>query len=126
MYLVDTNVLVELAKNSPAGQRAASFLSAGSFRTTIINISELFKWLEKQCGEPDLAAVLPFAKSIELQEITFDDAMLAGTFSAKHKLYLVDAIMLAVAANHNIALVTMDSDFERVKGAGAKIIIIKK
>lgn len=126
MYLVDTNVLVELSKNSPAGRRAAGLLSAGSFRTTIINISEMFKWLEKQGGESDLGAVLPFAKSIGLQEITFDDAMLAGKLSTKHRLYLVDAIMLAVSANHNIALVTMDADFERVKGTGARVVFIKK
>ncbi len=126
MYLADTNVLVELSKNSAAGRRAASLLLAGGFRSTIVNISELFKWLEKTGGEPALDKVLLFAKSIELQEITFEDAVLAGGFSAQHKLYLVDAIMLAVSANHDLTLMTTDSDFEKVKVQGARIKFIKK
>lgn len=126
MYLADTNVLVELSKNSPAGHRAGPLLSSEGFRTTVVNISELFKWLEDKGGETALEQVLLFARSIELQDISFEDAVFGGQLSARHGLYLADAIILAVAVNHNLTLITMDSDFDKVKVQGAKIKLIKK
>ncbi len=120
--LVDAGIWIEISRNSETGKKARDALAGMESTCTIVTVTEVLKYFEREKLPSQKQKMIDLFGKLQLTPIILEDAALASNLAISHKLYLADALALAVSINHKFALFATDSDFKKLKGLkGAEI-----
>lgn len=118
LVLCDTNIIIEVYKNSPAIIAELKHIGQANIAVSVITAGELiYGALNKQ----ELRQILKDMAHLQLLQI--DDQIgnqfiqLMTDYSLSHNLHLPDAIIAATALHHQIPLYTLNfKDFRFIQG----------
>ena len=119
MYLVDTNVFLEVLLNQEKRGVCKDFLSlnAGNLYITDFSLHSigiiLFRNNKEEIFQKFLSDIIAHIKIITLKEASYKDLVEIRRF---FKLDFDDAYQYKVAMIYDLEIVTMDMDFEKIKG----------
>ena len=81
-----------------------------------ITLYEVFRRLHQQRSENAAMTAVAFMARGHVVDLGAEDAIEAALLAARHRLPLVDAVILAAARRHDATLWTQDTDFVGMDG----------
>jgi uncharacterized protein len=120
-YLIDTNIFLEILLKQNKGSACKSFLNAHFDNICISDFSLhsigviLFRQNKDSVFQKFVNDVIPKVQIVTLPKEAYGHLTIR---KKKSKLDFDDAYQFEVALNHSLEIVTMDKDFEKVKGEG--------
>ena len=118
MFLVDTNIFLEILLNQTQKKQCKVFLSSNKNKISLSDFSLhsigviLFRQEKANVYSSFLQDVLP---RVSLLSLTIQDYEKIVATSTKFHLDFDDAYQTVVAKTHNLQIVTMDNDFRKVE-----------
>lgn len=113
-YLLDTNAIIQFLKGNA---ELVSLLADADFIATSI-IAELEYFSFPRLGEEDLQLYQAFRSRIHVYDVPSDDPMFTQLVVNAHKrngMKLPDAIIAATARANDLAILTADDHFKKLK-----------
>lgn len=113
-YLLDTNAIIQLLKGNA---ELVSLLADADFIATSI-IAELEYFSFPRLGEKDVQLYQTFRSRIHVYDVPSDDLMftqLVVNARKRNGMKLPDAIIAATARANNLAVLTADDHFKKLK-----------
>ena len=129
-YLLDTNVVSEVRKPSPNTGVASWFAETDSadLRLSVLVVGEIRQGIERLRLRGDGEQAANFERWLEMLKSEFGDRLLPvtaavaerwGALNASRPLPVVDGLLAATAAEHDLTLVTRDDSLLSVPGVTA-------
>jgi predicted nucleic acid-binding protein len=117
MILVDTCGWVEWLADGTLADNFQPYLEDAEALVipTIVQF-ELYKWLERNCGEEGAMKAIARTTRSRVVDLDTSTALLAAELSREHGLSVADAVIYASARKHKVDLVTSDDHFEGLPG----------
>ena len=120
-YLVDTSWIIEYLRNNPlAHDRLRTFRDEGLY-VSVITLAELYRGVFRS-NNPERTehGLQDFIQGVTVLEITSAIARLFGELDASLRrrgtaVAELDLLIAATALQHDLTLLTKDSDFDRVE-----------
>lgn len=114
MYLVDTNVLSEVRRKTPAAMSWMASVDPTAIYISVISLGEIMKGAEMQMDRDPLFSrrllnwldQLHEAYDDRILPVSLDIALAWGRIAAGRSCSTPDALLGATARNHNLVLVT--------------------
>ena len=113
-YLLDTNAIIQFLKGNA---ELVSLLADADFIATLI-IAELEYFSFPRLGEEDLQLYQAFRSRIHVYDVPSDDPMftqLVVNARKRNGMKLPDAIIAATARANDLAILTADDHFKKLK-----------
>jgi predicted nucleic acid-binding protein len=120
-YLIDTNIFLEILLKQDKASTCKSFLNAHFDNICISDFSLhsigviLFRQNKDSIFQKFVNDIIPKVQIIALPKEAYGHLIKRKKMS---KLDFDDAYQFEIALNHNLEIVTMDKDFERIKDEG--------
>ncbi|MFH0971829.1 MAG: PIN domain-containing protein [Candidatus Micrarchaeota archaeon] len=123
MILVDSSAWVEILKGTERGMKAKELIKKSTAFYSPLSVAEVSKW----CEDNDLDAEGAIAHMIETSDDmlapSIDALILAGKYNSsvnkkrggKRRISLIDCIIAATAAENQLKVLTLDTDFHELK-----------
>ncbi|CAD5244658.1 type II toxin-antitoxin system VapC family toxin [Thermococcus camini] len=116
MYLVDTDVLIDVLRGVKEAKLYLTELAGEGLAVSVITISELFSGRDTK-DPVKREKVLKLLRHFEVIPVDSEIAILAGEIRRDYGLHLGDAVISATAIVHGLTVVTGNiRHFERVGG----------
>ncbi len=119
MFLIDTNIFLEILLKQGKKESCKKFLDGniGNLHVTDFSLHSvgvsLYKYNRSDVFQKFVKDTLPKIQIMSLPTELYDNI---ESVSLRMKLDFDDAYQYSVAKHHGLKIVTMDRDFERVKG----------
>ncbi len=123
MYLLDTSSILEILYNTEKGKNITELIGTKLTKTTSITIHEV------AVGEPinSLNYILDYFDKIDI--LSFDKDAAMRSFAIERELRKegklinkIDIFIAGICEQHNLILITLDKDFNKVKSIKSIII----
>ncbi|MDP2720374.1 MAG: type II toxin-antitoxin system VapC family toxin [bacterium] len=127
-YLIDANIIIDHLKGKPSKVSLLQSIGSQGLCTSVISVGEILEGLVGQPKEEqrrgDLETFLKATKLLDIdRKIVEMFARVRSNLRSRGKLIEnFDILIAATALAHNLVLVTVDKDFEKVEGLKLKSI----
>lgn len=118
MYLLDTNIFLEILLNQEKSSKCKEFLLTNENQIFISDFSLhsigviLFRYNKSEIFRSFIEDIISKIRLLNLPASAYDDI---SSFSTKLKLDFDDLYQYSVAKYYDLHIVTMDSDFKKIK-----------
>jgi len=118
MYLLDTNIFLEILLNQEKSSECKEFLLTNENQIFISDFSLhsigviLFRYNKSEIFRSFIEDIISKIRLLNLPASAYDDI---SSFSTKLKLDFDDLYQYSVAKYYDLHIVTMDSDFKKIK-----------
>ena len=124
MYVLDSSALIELINEYPRKEKILSFMKDAPLITTSISMHEV---LAGVLSEKEYFLVNSLFRGIRILDHTSDDARSGAEIErelsrAGTKINRFDVLIAGICKSHGAHLVTLDTDFSKIKGLTVTII----
>ena len=117
MYLIDTNILLELLLDQERADEAERFLLGNSLKDFYITEFSLYSMgiimFHRSLYSPFLDFLDDLMKQVDILDLSVQEMKDIGEAAQKFKLDFDDAYQYAVAEKHGLEIVSFDTDFDR-------------
>ncbi len=116
MYLVDTDVIIDILRGVKGSKEFLLDLSKEGLFLSVISMAEIFSG--KETRDPiKHEKILRFLSHFEVVPLTQEIAILGGAIRRDYQIGLADALIAATAIHNGLTVVTHNTKhFERVEG----------
>jgi len=117
MYLIDTNILLELLLDQERADEAERFLLGNSLKDFYITEFSLYSMgiimFHRGLYNPFLDFLDDLMKQVDILDLSVQEMKDIGEAAQKFELDFDDAYQYAVAEKHGLEIVSFDTDFDR-------------
>lgn len=115
MFVLDTNTIIYYIGGD---ERAVSFIESqinnqADFVMPTVCIVEFLSY--PGVSEAEKESFLALVKKFEIQDLDYNNALVAAEFRTRYKLKVVDSVIAAAAQTLGAVLVSRDRDFRKVR-----------
>lgn len=112
MIVMDSSGWIDIVAG---GQRQQVFMEAitgaGTVLVPTLVIYEVYRYVERECGESEADRIVSHLRSHAVIELTDEIALAAAKLGKRHQLATADAVIYATAHHVGATLVTGDGHF---------------
>ena len=119
-FVMDTSALMAFIEKEDGSERVRDILLGESTIIPWLSILEIVYISQRELGEEEALMRYALLKKLNANIIwNADEALLlnAARIKSTHSLSLTDAIIAAIATQHNAVLIYKDPEFEQLQGA---------
>jgi predicted nucleic acid-binding protein len=119
-FVMDTSALMAFIEKEDGSERVRDILLGESTIIPWLSILEIVYISQRELGEEEALMRYALLKKLNANIIwNADEALLlnAARIKSTHSLSLTDAIIAAIATQHNAVLIHKDPEFEQLQGA---------
>ena len=123
MYLLDSSAIIEILQGTDKSKEIHKIIYGNTVKTTSLSLHEI------AVGEDDatISTILNFFNNMDVLPFDINSAMISFSIEKKLRkmgklINKIDILIAGICQQHNLTIITLDRDFNKIKSIKAIVI----